>query len=87
MLGFAGLAVEIGSWMFETRAMQGVADAAAVSGADALAFGTNSANPYAFRTEATSVAAVDGWRTGAGVTVTVNNPPTSGAYKGNDSGR
>jgi hypothetical protein len=84
MMGFAGLGIEAGSWLWHARAMQGAADAAATSAADALAFDTNPANPTSFRTEGTSVAAVNGWQNGVnGVAVTVNNPPVSGGYAGN----
>lgn len=79
MIGFIGLTVEVGMWLLVKRAMQGAADAAAYSAAIAAAVGNV---PYA--TEATSVAAQDGYTNGTnGVTVTVNSPPKYGNYTSN----
>jgi Flp pilus assembly protein TadG len=93
MLGFAGLAIEVGSWFLSQRAMQGVADTAAISAATALSL--NSVSSPAFpctaggtnicTNEALSVAAMNGWTNGNGVTIVVHNPPTSGQYAGNNS--
>ena len=93
MLGFAGLAIEVGSWLLSQRAMQGAADTAAISAATALALNAISspANPCFSGTtdictnEAISVAAMNGWTSGNGVTVTAHNPPVSGQYAGNNA--
>jgi hypothetical protein len=74
MLGFVGLASEVSLWMLQRRVMQGVADAAAYSGAVAIASG----NVAGYRNEALGVAAADGYTTG----VTVNSPPSIGSYTG-----
>ena len=72
MLGFAGLATEVGLWYVKKRSMQSAADSAAFSAAIALSTGL-------FQTEAQSVAGTYGFVDGSGgTTVTVNNPPTSG---------
>jgi Flp pilus assembly protein TadG len=72
MLGFAGLATEVGLWYVKKRSMQSAADSAAFSAAIALSTGNAS-------TEAQSVAGTYGFVDGSGgTTVTVNNPPTSG---------
>lgn len=78
LAGFAGLGVEIGTWYFERRAMQGAADAAAFSAAIAAIAGTS------WSAEGFGVAAQDGFTNGVnGVVVAVNNPPTQGKYAGN----
>ena len=75
MLGFAGLATEVGLWYVTKRSMQGAADAAAFSAGVAFAAGENSL----FQTEAQSIAGMYGFVNGSGgTTVTVNNPPASG---------
>ena len=76
MLGFAGLATEVGLWYVKKRAMQSAANSAAFSAVIALAAGENSS---LFQTEAQSVAGTYGFVNGSGgTTVAVNNPPTSG---------
>ena len=72
MLGFAGLATEVGLWYVKKRSMQSAADLAAFSAAIALSTGDAS-------TGAQSVAGTYGFiNANGGTTVTVNNPPTSG---------
>jgi len=74
-VGFAGIALEIGTWYAERRAMQGAADAAAFSAAVAYTVGT----PW--HTEALGVAAANGFTNGVnGVSVTATIPPTRGNY-------
>lgn len=82
MLGFVGLGTDAGLWYFKHRTMQGAADSAAFSAATAAA-----ANTAADITaQAQAVAAGYGLSNGvAGVTVTVNRPPTSGNYTTNNS--
>ena len=72
LLGFVGLASEAGLWMLQRRIMQGVADAAAYSGAVAIANG----NSAGYAAEAQGVAAANGYSSG----VTVNSPPSVGPY-------
>ncbi len=80
MLGAAGLAVDGGVWYADRRAAQGAADAAAYSAAVDYMNSTNPSAAYAKAT-ALAVAAQYGFTNGVGgVTVTVNNPATSGNY-------
>ena len=88
MMGFAGLAIEVGSWFLSQRAMQGAADAAAVSAATAWsvdpAYSPTAQCPTnVCINEALSVAGMNGWTTGNGITVKVYSPPVSGQYVGN----
>jgi Flp pilus assembly protein TadG len=79
MIGFGGAATEIGTWLLTRRAMQGAADAAAVSAVNATAHGGPD-----ITTQAKGVAAQNGWTHGSnGVTVTVNQPPSVGNFTGN----
>lgn len=78
LVGFAGLGTEVGIWYVAKRNMQGAADSAAISAANAVMAGT------AHVSEARSVAARYGLVNGvSNVTVTVNKPPTSGSYTTN----
>jgi Flp pilus assembly protein TadG len=79
MIGFGGAATEVGSWLLTRRAMQGAADAAAVSALNAIAHGGPD-----YITQAKGVAAQNGWTDGVnGVTVTATKPPTVGNFTGN----
>ena len=83
MLGFTGLATEVGLWYFTKRTMQGAADSAAYSASTALENGDNSTE---FTKEGRSVAAKYGFVDDAtrGMSVAVNNPPTSGPNSTNN---
>jgi hypothetical protein len=79
LLGFVALATDLGLFWSKRRQMQTAADAAAVAAAAALRSGKTSPT-----TAASSVAGLNGFTSGtSGVTLTVNNPPLSGAYAGN----
>jgi Flp pilus assembly protein TadG len=81
LLGFAGLGTEATLWYVAKRNLQGATDAAAYTAATAEAAGQNST---AFTDAAKAVAKKYGFVDGAGgVTVSVNNPPHSGANTGN----
>jgi Flp pilus assembly protein TadG len=72
LVGAAGLGTEVVWWLYKHKNMQGAADSGAVSAATA---GMNLA------AEANSVTAAYGYANGANdVTVTVNQPPSSGNY-------
>ena len=81
LVGFAGLALDIGSWYNTQQTMQGAADSAAASAGAAYA-----ASPYGatflnnmLNLQADSVASTYGFINAVnGVSVTVNNPPLSG---------
>ncbi len=78
VMGFAALAVDVGQFWSVRRDMQTAADAGAQAGAIALRLGGNAT------TAANGATTVNGFTNGTkGVTVTVNNPPTSGTYAGN----
>jgi hypothetical protein len=77
LIGMTALGTEMTFLTFKHRQMQSAADAAAQSAATAIAKGY----PDDFRVEAYAVAAQVGFVNGAsGVTVTVNQPPTSGTH-------
>jgi uncharacterized membrane protein len=76
LMGFMALAIDVGLLYRAKRNMQIAADAGAVDGAAELAVGDISAAGNAG-------AALNGFANGVnGATVTVNNPPLSGAYAG-----
>jgi Flp pilus assembly protein TadG len=74
LLGMAGLATDVGLVVYKQRQMQAAADAAAFSGAMAAYSG----HPQDFTAEAKAVAGQNGFVNATnGVTVTVNNAPTT----------
>ena len=76
LLGFVGLAVDVGVWYADRRLAQGAADSAAYSAAVDVAAGDTVAGA---RTAAKAITAQYGLTDGVdGVTVTVNSPPASG---------
>ena len=83
LLGFTALGTEAGYWYFTHRNLQNAADSAAMSAVAAL---LNISNPdAAHKTQATAEAKATASRYGfvdaqGGVAVTVNIPPTAGAY-------
>ena len=81
LLAFGALGVDVSLWLRAKSDAQGAADAAAGSVAAAAAAG----NPASRLTaEGNAAAAVNGFQNGMkGVTVTLNNPPSSGFYAGN----
>jgi hypothetical protein len=83
LLGFAGLAIDMGTLRYEKRLQQTAADGAAIAGASNLAAGSgvtagakNASSTNGF-TDSGCLDKVDC------VTVTVNNPPSSGPHSGN----
>jgi Flp pilus assembly protein TadG len=81
LLAFGALGVDVSLWLRAKSDAQGAADAAAGSAAAAAAAG----NPASRLTaEGNAAAAANGFQNGMkGVTVTLNNPPSSGSYAGN----
>src|SRR5690349_18608151 len=80
LMGFTALGTETGLWFYAHQTMQGAADGAAFSAATAY----NQGNTTTLTSEAQAVAARYGFVHGAnGTTVTVNRPPTSGAFAAN----
>jgi hypothetical protein len=87
LMGFAGLATDVGLAWNTRLSMQSAADAAALAGADALLEGSSN-----YTSPADSAATRNGFTNGSGttgnsntVTITVSNPPTSGAHTSDDS--
>ena len=77
LLGFAGLGIEVGLWQLEKRRMQGAADAAASSAAQAIMKGDSESQ------QARAIAATFGYQNGIDdVTVVVNRPPLQGSKAG-----
>lgn len=90
LMGFAGLAVDMGVMRYEKRLQQTAADAAALAGASDLSYGGVTAG-------AQNAAAANGFTDNGGgnvsacttsaavntVCVQINNPPTSGPHSGN----
>jgi Flp pilus assembly protein TadG len=84
LMGFAGMAIDVGLWYADRRAVQGAADSAAYSAAIDSFDGDSST---VATSTAQAVAAGYGFTNGSGgVTVTVNNPPKSGSYTTNANG-
>ena len=77
LLGIVGLGTDAGLWYLAQAQAQSAADAAALAGALSLAEGSGQT---AASTAATSVAQQNGFASGSSATVTVNMPPSSGAY-------
>lgn len=81
LFGTAALAVDVGSWRYQQRLAQSAADSAAVAGAGELAYPASADVAAAARSDASANGFTDDG--GANVTVTVNSPPSAGAYSGN----
>jgi hypothetical protein len=81
LMGFAGMAVDVGFLEYEQRQQQSAADGAAIGGAEALLYGTGCPNS----TAAIGDAAENGFTNGSGgVTVVPHNPPLSGPLASNN---
>lgn len=87
LLGFVSMGTEGGLWYVLKRRGQNAADAAAAAGALAIAWEnakTSGGQPHAAAIAgATDAAIKNGFTAGGSVTVTINNPPASGAYTTN----
>src|SRR6185436_455128 len=75
LLGMAGMAVDVGRMYTERRRAQAAADLAASAGAQEV---SRSGTHATFGDVATAYASRNGFSTGAGDTITLNNPPASG---------
>src|SRR5260370_5246664 len=76
LLAFVGLAFDVGYLQWSRRRAQTSADAAALSAAWALELGGS------MTADGKAASGTNGYADGNGVTVTINNPPTSGSYAG-----
>lgn len=84
LMGFAGLAVDVGYWSYQQRQQQNAADAAALGGAQALARNGCSSSSAAVAA-GTLDATANGYTSSGGagpIIVNVTNPPASGAFAG-----
>src|SRR6202171_4471906 len=80
LIAFVSLAVDVGYLWSERRHMQTAADAASIAGATALRYNQS------YVSAATGTSTLNGFSNGQkGVTVTVNNPPSSGPYSSDSS--
>jgi hypothetical protein len=81
LMGFAGLAVDLGYVQYQQRQLQSAADAAAVAGVFALINNDQCADQSAAQTAAYNDSSANGFTNGSnGVVITVSNPPASGPY-------
>jgi len=84
LMGFGGMAVDAGYWRYTQREQQSATDAAALGGAQQLIY-SGCPNPIAAKTAGQKDASNNGFTDGTnGVTVTVNNPPSSGNFTSNN---
>ena len=83
LMGFAGLAIDVGYWLNNKSRMQGVTDRAAFSGVNALRDGGNST---AMTLQVRATAAASGFVDGDdGTAVVANRPPSSGPNQADTS--
>ncbi len=82
LMGFGGIAVDVGYLEYRQQAQQSATDAAAIGGAQQLVQ-SNCTNVSAAVTAAQSDARSDGFSNGGNVAVSPNNPPQSGPFAGN----
>lgn len=81
LAGMAAIAIDVGVWTMNKRQAQGAADQAAYTALVATKAGANASQATV---DAKAIAANMGFVDGVGgTTVTVNNPPSTGAYSGN----
>ena len=81
LVGSAGLATEGGLWLYVHQTLQGAADSGALSAATLYSLNTSKN----LKDQAKSVVATYGYVDGAaGTAVTVNRPPATGSYTGNN---
>lgn len=83
LLGFGGVGVDVGFLEYRQQAQQTATDAAAQGGAEALLH-AGCPNRITATTAADASASNNGFPSGNGVTVSVQNPPTSGPYAANN---
>jgi hypothetical protein len=81
LLGFGGMSVDVGFWQYQQRQQQNAVDSAAIGGAQALDAAGCPSKSAAMAAADTDAASSGGYSASA---VTVNNPPISGAYAGNN---
>src|SRR5271165_7572648 len=83
LMGFAGIAVDVGYLEYRQQAQQTATDAAAVGGAQSLVR-SNCSGASGAVAAAQSDAASNGFANGGNVTVYATSPPSAGPYAGNN---
>ena len=83
LMGFGGVAVDVGSWEYHQREQQNATDAAAVGGAQQLGY-TTCPNQDQAENAALIDASANGYANIGNVQVTIQNPPDRGPYAGDD---
>jgi Flp pilus assembly protein TadG len=81
LMGFGGIAVDVGYLKYEQQSQQNATDAAALGGAQQLVR-SSCGNSGAAIAGANADAGTNGFPNGGNVTVTPNSPPSSGHYAG-----
>jgi Putative Flp pilus-assembly TadE/G-like len=82
LMGFGGIAVDVGYLKYQQQSQQNATDAAALGGAQQLVR-SSCVNASAAQTGALIDAATNGFPNGGSVAVTPNSPPSSGHFAGN----
>jgi hypothetical protein len=83
LMGFGGMAVDVGYWEYAQRWQQSAADAAAIGGAQQLLYSSACPDSTNATSAAKSDAAKNGYTDGSNsVTVNVENPPARGTFSG-----
>jgi len=82
LLGFGGVAVDVGSWEYQQQSQQNATDAAAIGGAQQLVRSNCTGNTNA-QSAAVADAGTNGFPNSGNVTVTANSPPKSGPFASN----
>jgi hypothetical protein len=82
IMGFGGVAVDVGYFEYQQQAQQNATDAAAIGGAESLAH-AGCTNAAVSKAAAAADAASNGYATSSNTTVTVNSPPLTGNFAGN----
>ena len=81
LMGFGGMAADVGYWRYQERQQQSATDAAAIGGAQQLLRASCPNNGLA-TSAAQQDAADNSFTNGGSVSVVVNNPPSAGAFNG-----
>ncbi len=74
IMGFGGMAVDVGYWRYQQREQQSATDAAPLGGAQQLLY-SGCPNPGAAHDGRENDAASSGFANGGNVTISVTNPP------------
>jgi Putative Flp pilus-assembly TadE/G-like len=83
LMGFGGMAVDVGYWEYAQREQQSATDAAALGGAQQLLYSASCPDSTNATAAAKSDAAKNGYTDGSNnVTVAVENPPATGTFSG-----